>query len=143
MPRRSGRVSWWDVSVMLMLGGIPWNCYFQRVLSCRSPRAAQAHSIFSGLLTIVLTIPPLLLGLVAFAYPWPPELAARLSAQPADALPMIFRYVTPPVDRPARPCRDRRRRDVELLVVDPVGGIDVRWNIYRPAAHARTCRSAA
>src|SRR5262249_25672062 len=23
-------VSWWDVSLMLMLGGIPWNCYFQR-----------------------------------------------------------------------------------------------------------------
>jgi high affinity choline transporter 7 len=90
-------VSWWDASIMLMLGGVPWNCYFQRVLSCRSPRAAEAHSILSGLLTIVLTIPPLLMGLVAFAYVWPPDLADRLSAQPADALPMIFRYVTPPV----------------------------------------------
>ncbi len=82
---------------MLMLGGIPWNCYFQRVLSCRSPRAAVQHSIFAGLLTIALTVPPLLLGLVAFAYPWPAELAARLAAQPADALPMIFKYVVPPV----------------------------------------------
>jgi high affinity choline transporter 7 len=61
-------VQWWDVSVMLMLGGVPWNCYFQRVLSCRTPRAAQAHSILSGLMTISLTIPPLLMGLVAFAY---------------------------------------------------------------------------
>jgi len=84
-------VSWWDVSIMLMLGGVPWNCYFQRVLSCRSPQAAQAHSILSGLLTIVLTIPPLLMGVVAFAYPWPPDLAARLAAQPADALPLIFK----------------------------------------------------
>jgi high affinity choline transporter 7 len=90
-------VAWWDLSIMLMLGGVPWNCYFQRVLSCRSPRAAQAHSILSGLMTIVLTIPPLLMGLVAFAYVWPPALADRLAAQPADALPMIFRYVTPPV----------------------------------------------
>ena len=90
-------VSWWDLSVMLMLGGVPWNCYFQRVLSCRTPRAAQAHSILSGLMTIVLTIPPLLMGLVAFAYVWPPALADRLAAQPADALPLIFRYVTPPV----------------------------------------------
>ncbi|MBY0494316.1 MAG: sodium:solute symporter family protein [Cyanobacteria bacterium] len=88
-------MGWWDVSMMLMLGGVPWNCYFQRVLSCRSPRAAQAHSILSGLLTIVLTIPPLLIGLVAFAYVWPPALADRLAAQPADAMPMIFRYVTP------------------------------------------------
>src|SRR3954464_4600365 len=30
-------IGWWDVSVMLMFGGIPWNCYFQRVLSCRTP----------------------------------------------------------------------------------------------------------
>ena len=89
-------VSWWDVSMMLMLGGIPWNCYFQRVLSCRSPQAAQAHSVLAGLLTIVLTVPPLLFGLVAFAYPWPPELAARLAEQPADALPMIFKYLVPP-----------------------------------------------
>lgn len=90
-------VSWWDVSVMLMLGGVPWNCYFQRVLSCRSPRAAQAHSILSGLLTIGLTIPPLLIGLVAFTYVWPPELAARLAAQPADAMPLVFKHVTPGV----------------------------------------------
>jgi len=89
-------VSWWDVSIMLMLGGVPWNCYFQRVLSCRSPRAAQLHSIYSGLLTIVLTIPPLLMGLVAFAYVWPSDIALRLSAQPADALPLIFKYITPP-----------------------------------------------
>jgi high affinity choline transporter 7 len=89
-------VTWWDVSIMLMFGGVPWNCYFQRVLSCRSPRAAQAHSILSGLMTIVLTIPPLLMGLVAFAYVWPPALADRLAAQPADALPLIFRHVVPP-----------------------------------------------
>jgi len=89
-------MSWWDASMMLMLGGVPWNCYFQRVLSCRSPGAAQAHSILSGVMTIALTIPPLMMGLVAFAYVWPPDLADRLSAQPADALPMIFRYVTPP-----------------------------------------------
>jgi high affinity choline transporter 7 len=90
-------MAWWDASMMLMLGGVPWNCYFQRVLSCRTPGAAQAHSILSGVMTIALTIPPLLMGLVAFAYVWPPDLADRLSTQPADALPMIFRYVTTPM----------------------------------------------
>ncbi len=94
---RGSIVTWWDVSVMLMLGGVPWNCYFQRVLSCRTPRAAQAHSILSGLMTIALTVPPLLMGLVAFAYVWPPAIADRLAAQPADALPLIFKHVVPPV----------------------------------------------
>jgi high affinity choline transporter 7 len=93
---RASIVSWWDVSMMLMLGGVPWNCYFQRVLSCRTPRAAQAHSILSGLMTIALTIPPLMMGLVAFAYAWPPAIADRLAAQPADALPLIFKHVVPP-----------------------------------------------
>ncbi|MEO7133371.1 MAG: sodium:solute symporter family protein [Vicinamibacterales bacterium] len=94
---RGAIVTWWDVSVMLMLGGVPWNCYFQRVLSCRTPRAAQAHSVLSGLMTIALTVPPLLMGLVAFAYVWPPAIADRLTAQPADALPLIFKHVVPPV----------------------------------------------
>jgi high affinity choline transporter 7 len=58
-------VGWWDLTAMLVFGGIPWNCYFQRVLSCRSPRDAQAHSLLAGLLTILLTFPPLMHGLVA------------------------------------------------------------------------------
>jgi high affinity choline transporter 7 len=89
-------INWWDVSVMLMLGGIPWNCYFQRVLSCQTPRKAQLHSLFAGLLTIILTIPPLLLGLAAFKYAWPPDLLAQLHKQPSQTLPMLLQYVTPP-----------------------------------------------
>jgi high affinity choline transporter 7 len=90
-------VGWWDVSIMLMLGGIPWNCYFQRVLSCRSANHARMHSLLSGVLTIVLTIPPLLMGLAAFAYPWQPQTKAVLDAHPAHALPLIFRDLMPPV----------------------------------------------
>src|SRR5262245_10392534 len=40
------RTSWWDVSAMLVLGGMPWNCYFQRVLSCQSPTQARRHAVF-------------------------------------------------------------------------------------------------
>jgi high affinity choline transporter 7 len=90
-------VAWWDVSAMLVLGGIPWNCYFQRVLSCRTPVAARWHSLLSGLLTMALTVPPLLLGVAATTYQWPPDLAARLAVQPADALPLLLRHVLPPV----------------------------------------------
>lgn len=89
-------VNWWDVSLMLMLGGVPWNCYFQRVLSCRTPGRAQAHSLLAGLLTIAFTVPPLLLGQAALLHAWPPDLAASLQQQPAQALPMLFRHVLPP-----------------------------------------------
>lgn len=86
---------WWDTSVMLMLGGIPWNCYFQRVLSCRSPEKARWHSIIAGLLTIAFTVPPVLLGLAAFGYEWPADLEAQLVESPAKALPLLLRYATP------------------------------------------------
>ena len=83
----------------------------------------------------MLTVPPLLLGLVAFAYPWPPAVATQLAAQPADALPLIFRDVTPQIDRPPRPGRDHRRGHVELFVVDPVGGDDVQLEyVHAPPA---------
>lgn len=89
-------IGWWDVSLMLVLGGIPWNCYFQRVLSCQTPRKAQLHSLFAGVLTILLTIPPLLLGVAAFKYNWPGEVLAQLQANPSETLPMLLKYVVPP-----------------------------------------------
>jgi high affinity choline transporter 7 len=90
-------LNWWDVSLMLMLGGIPWNCYFQRVLSCQSPRKAQWHSIWAGLLTVAFTLPPLVLGVVAFRYQWPTEWQAQLQSEPARALPAIFQHLVPPL----------------------------------------------
>jgi high affinity choline transporter 7 len=90
-------VSWWDVSLMLICGGIPWNCYFQRVLSCQTPGKARAHSLLAGLLTIAFTVPPLLLGVAAFGIAWPHATAARLQANPADVLPVLFADAMPRV----------------------------------------------
>ena len=90
-------VGWWDVSLMLIFGGIPWNCYFQRVLSCRTPGDARGMSALAGVLTIAFTVPPLLMGVAAFAYPWPADLVARLHASPAEAMPLLFAKAVPPV----------------------------------------------
>ena len=88
---------WWDVSLMLIFGGIPWNCYFQRVLACQTPRKAQWHSILAGVLTIGLTVPPLLLGTAVFSYAWPSAQHAELQTTPALALPLLLQYMTPPL----------------------------------------------
>ncbi|HTS60376.1 MAG TPA: sodium:solute symporter family protein [Candidatus Acidoferrales bacterium] len=87
--------NWWDVACMLMLGGIPWNCYFQRVLSCRTPAEARKMSIRSGMLTMAFVAPPLLIGMAALDYPWPADLLARLSAAPSEVLPMMLKRVAP------------------------------------------------
>jgi high affinity choline transporter 7 len=90
-------IGWWDVSLMLMFGGIPWNCYFQRVLSCRTPDDARGQSMFAGVLTIAFTAPPLMMGVAAFAYPWNAADLARLQAAPADAMPLLFARAVPPL----------------------------------------------
>lgn len=87
--------NWWDVAAMLMFGGIPWNCYFQRVLSCRTPAEARKMSIHSGLLTMAFVVPPLLIGMSALTYAWPPQLLARISANPSEVLPMMLKQVAP------------------------------------------------
>ncbi len=81
--------SWWDTSAMLVLGGIPWNCYFQRVLSSKTPNGARKQSLIAGVLTILLTVPPLLLGIVAVVY-WKDGLA-----NPTMAVPFMFQQLVP------------------------------------------------
>ena len=91
-------VGWWDLSIMLVLGGIPWNCYFQRIQACQTPAKAQWHSIVAGIITISLTVPPVLLGLAAFGYGgWTPAAAEQLRETPAMALPLLLAQATPPL----------------------------------------------
>jgi high affinity choline transporter 7 len=88
-------LAWWDLTLMLVLGGIPWNCYFQRVLSCRSPDDARNHSILAGLLTMLLTVPPVLIGMAVYLHAWGPDVAGDLAKNPSLALPLAFKVMTP------------------------------------------------
>ena len=92
---RASVVWWWDVSAMLICGGIPWNCYFQRVLSCRTPGRARGHSLLAGVLTMAFIVPPLLIGVAARSYPWPAATLARLRDNPAATLPTVFAEAVP------------------------------------------------
>jgi high affinity choline transporter 7 len=85
-----GIIAWWDMTIMLVLGGIPWNCYFQRVLSCETPGKARSHSILAGMLTIALTLPPLVLGMAAFAH-----FGAGGNETASTTLPLLLKQTTP------------------------------------------------
>jgi high affinity choline transporter 7 len=84
-----GIISWWDTSFMLILGGIPWNCYFQRVFSSKTSGIARNQSIFAGIITILMTIPPLILGMEAVVY-WKGNLT-----EPALSVPLLFENLVP------------------------------------------------
>lgn len=94
-------LSYADWSLLLVLGGIPWNVYFQRVLACRDADAAVRTSVAAGGICAVAAVPPLLLGLAATQIDWnafgsaPDFLAARLDESPALVLPYLLRYAVP------------------------------------------------
>ena len=134
-------VSWWDVSVMLVLGGIPWNCYFQRVLSCRTPDAARAHSLIAGAPdddpddTAADAGP----GGVGVSLARGARTAVVRAAGRRGAAAVSLRHAA--AGRRPGPCRDYRRRHVELLVVHPVGERDVQLEHVHAAAEADAVRS--
>jgi high affinity choline transporter 7 len=66
------------------------------VLSCQSPRKARGHSLLAGALTIAFIVPPLLMGIAAFGYPWSADSIARLERSPAETLPLLLAHAVPP-----------------------------------------------
>ncbi|XP_077535432.1 high-affinity choline transporter 1-like [Haemaphysalis longicornis] len=54
-----------DFFAMTALGGIPWQVYFQRVLSCENAVEAKLLSFMAAVGCIFLAIPPVILGIVA------------------------------------------------------------------------------
>ena len=47
-----------------IFGGIPWQAYFQRVLSCKTARKAQGLSFAASVGCVVLAIPAVLIGAI-------------------------------------------------------------------------------
>ena len=55
---------------MLIFGGLPWQAYFQRVLSSKTPRNAQIQSILAGIGCLLMAIPSIFIGAAAKATDW-------------------------------------------------------------------------
>uniref|UniRef100_A0A915B5X4 High-affinity choline transporter 1 n=1 Tax=Parascaris univalens TaxID=6257 RepID=A0A915B5X4_PARUN len=56
---------WIDCMLLLVFGGIPWQVYFQRVLSSKSSSGAQKLSFIAGVGCVIMAIPPALIGAIA------------------------------------------------------------------------------
>jgi high affinity choline transporter 7 len=86
-------LNWWDWTVLLILGGIPWNVYFQRVLAARDEKVAARLSVYAGILCAVMAVPPLLIGMVGNVFEWS-SIGVDVK-YPAMILPYVLRYLTP------------------------------------------------
>ncbi|KAI0235366.1 High-affinity choline transporter 1 [Lamellibrachia satsuma] len=90
-----------DTMIMMLFGGIPWQVYFQRVLSQKTPRRAQILSFVAGLGCFLMAVPAVLIGAIAKSTDWNatdyryhgevpiPEENYKLM------LPLVLQYLTP------------------------------------------------
>lgn len=62
--RGSANVTHWPLTDLQMLGGIPWQVYFQRVLSASSATYAQVLSFLAAFGCLVMAVPSVLIGAI-------------------------------------------------------------------------------
>jgi len=100
---------WWnwhyaDYFLLLTFGGIPWQVYFQRVLSSKSAKKAETLSYIAAFGCILMAVPPVLIGGIAKATDWNKtdyvQVHEGILPIPKDdtrmILPMVLQYLTPP-----------------------------------------------
>ncbi|XP_043926879.1 high affinity choline transporter 1 [Protopterus annectens] len=92
--------SWIDNFLLLMLGGIPWQVYFQRVLSASSATYAQVLSFLAAMGCLVMALPSILIGAVGASTDWNqttyglPEPVNRNESE--MILPIVMEHLCPP-----------------------------------------------
>jgi len=105
---------WIDYAMLLICGGIPWQVYFQRVLSSKSAGRAKVLSFVASAGCIISIIPAILIGATANVADWPSVLphlddknVSQYLKQDKDGnllnalkdkrlvLPMVLQYLTP------------------------------------------------
>lgn len=128
--------NWWDYAFLLMLGGIPWQVYFQRVLSAKNENTAMWLSILAGVVCILAAIPAVMIGVIGDAFnstgDWTVVGALTAPETSAEILPYVMRYLTNPVVATiglgAIAAAVMSSVDSSILSASSMAG----WNVYRP-----------
>ncbi|XP_068602510.1 high-affinity choline transporter 1-like [Brachionichthys hirsutus] len=91
---------WADNFCLLMLGGIPWQVYFQRVLSASSATYAQVLSFIAAFGCLVMAIPSVLIGAIGASTDWNQTSYGSLAPKDRDEsdmiLPIVLQHLCPP-----------------------------------------------
>ncbi len=123
--------NWWDYALLLMFGGIPWQVYFQRVLSSKDEDTAVRLSLMAGVVCLIAAIPAILIGIVGDVANWE---AMGLLPPPdaASTLPYVIRYLTNPwvatIGLGAVAAAVMSSVDSSILSASSMAS----WNVYRP-----------
>ena len=116
---------WWDYALLLMLGGIPWQVYFQRVLASKNEKTAVRLSLLAGVICIIAAIPAIMIGIIGSSI-------AEDIPNASMTLPHVVRYLTPNVVATiglgAVAAAVMSSIDSSVLSASSMAS----WNVYRP-----------
>ncbi|MFK7807813.1 MAG: sodium:solute symporter family protein [Saprospiraceae bacterium] len=123
--------NWWDYALLLMFGGIPWQVYFQRVLSAKNEKTAMWLSIVAGIICLLMAVPAIMIGIIGDVADWQ-SLGLEPPPDAASTLPWVVRYLTNPwvatIGLGAIAAAVMSSVDSSILSASSMAG----WNIYRP-----------
>lgn len=91
---------WIDYAFLLLLGGIPWQCYYQRVLSSKSAVRAQLLSYGGGVIALMFTGPAVMFGAIARETDWAMTdyTCGKINGKihnTSIVVPLVLKYLTP------------------------------------------------
>ncbi|KAM9032321.1 LOW QUALITY PROTEIN: high affinity choline transporter 1-like [Sarcophilus harrisii] len=91
--------TWIDNFLLLMIGGIPWQPYFQRVLSSSSATYAQLLFFLAAFGCLVMALPGILIGAIGVSTDWNKTtygLPHPIEREEANMiLPIVLQYLCP------------------------------------------------
>ena len=123
--------NWWDYALLLMFGGIPWQVYFQRVLSSKDENTAVRLSIFAGVICILAAIPAVMIGMIGSIADWQ-GMGLPVPPDAASTLPYVVRYLTNPwvatIGLGAIAAAVMSSVDSSILSAASMAS----WNVFRP-----------
>ena len=76
-PQGSAVWRWGDMALLLILGGIPWQVYFQRVLAARDEQTAVRLSLIGAVGCLLMAVPAVILGAVGAVADWARQASIR------------------------------------------------------------------
>ena len=128
--------NWWDYALLLVFGGIPWQVYFQRVLSAKDEDTAVRLSITAGVVCLLAAIPAVLIGMVGGVADWS-ALGVPAPPDAASVLPYVVRHLTNPwvavIGLGAIAAAVMSSVDSSILSASSMAG----WNVVRPLFRPR------
>ncbi|KAM9486979.1 high-affinity choline transporter 1 [Clarias gariepinus] len=91
---------WADNFCLLMLGGIPWQVYFQRVLSASSATYAQVLSFLAAFGCLIMALPSIIIGAIGASTDWNQTSYGSVPPKEKDEsdmiLPIVLQHLCPP-----------------------------------------------